>query len=166
VVFLTYLNPVFHYGYERFCSRAEEAGLDGIIIPDMPYEEQGELKPIAQKHGIDLISLIAPTSKERTLQIAKEATGFIYVVSSMGVTGVRSEVGANIESAIEQIKSVTDVPAAVGFGIHTPEQAAAIAKYADGVIVGSRIVRIAEEHGEAASPYIAEYVREMKAAIS
>jgi tryptophan synthase alpha chain len=165
VVFLTYLNPVFHYGYERFCSRAEEVGLDGIIIPDMPFEEQGELKPIVQAHGIDLISLIAPTSKERTLNIAREATGFIYVVSSMGVTGVRAEVGADIEPAIQQIKSVTDVPAAVGFGIHTPDQAAAIAKYADGVIVGSRIVKIVAEQGENAAPHIAAYVREMKSAI-
>jgi tryptophan synthase alpha chain len=166
VVFLTYLNPVFHYGYERFCARAEAVGLDGIIIPDMPFEEQGELKPIARAHGIDLISLIAPTSEERTLEIAGEATGFIYVVSSMGVTGVRAEVGTNIESTIDQIKSVTDVPAAVGFGIHTPGQAAQVATYADGVIVGSRIVNIVAEYGEEATPHIAEYVRQMKQAIS
>jgi tryptophan synthase alpha chain len=166
LVFLSYLNPIFHYGYERFCSRAAEVGLDGIIIPDMPYEEQGELKPIAQSHEVDLISLIAPTSKERTLEIAKEATGFIYVVSSMGVTGVRAEVGANIEPTIAQIKSVTDVPAAVGFGIHTKEQAAAISRYADGVIVGSRIVKIVAEHGANAGPHIIKYVQEMKSAIS
>jgi tryptophan synthase alpha chain len=165
IVFLTYLNPVFHYGYERFSKRAKEVGLDGLIIPDLPFEEQGELKPIAQAHGVDLISLIAPTSKERTLRIAKESTGFVYVVSSMGVTGVRSEVGSGIEPAIEQIKSVTDTPAAVGFGIHAPDQAAAISKYADGVIVGSRIVKIIEEHGSEATEHISAYVREMVKAI-
>lgn len=166
LVFLTYLNPVFRYGYERFCARCKECGVNGIIIPDMPYEEKGELKSAADLYGVDLISLIAPTSKERIRTIAKEATGFLYVVSSLGVTGVRSEITTDLPSMIQAAKEVTAIPAAVGFGVSTPEQAARIAHSADGVIVGSAIVRIIEKYGEHAAQPLYDYVKSMKDAIT
>jgi tryptophan synthase alpha chain len=166
LVFLTYLNPVYRYGYDAFFARAAEVGLDGVIIPDLPFEEQHELKPIASEHGVDVISLISPTSEERVGMIAPHATGFVYMVSSMGVTGVRNEISTDLASITEKVKRVTDIPVAVGFGIHTPEQAHSVSGVADGVIVGSAIVKIVEEYGEDAAPHIADYVRGMKAAIS
>ncbi|HCT64343.1 MAG TPA: tryptophan synthase subunit alpha [Lachnospiraceae bacterium] len=165
LVFLTYLNPVFTYGLERFFARCEETGVDGIIIPDLPYEEKGELAQIAASHGIDIISLIAPTSEDRIKKIASEATGFVYVVSSMGVTGVRNEIKTDIESIVNVVKSATNVPVAVGFGISTPEQAANISQYADGVIVGSAIVKLCAKYGENAAPHIHEYIKAMKNAV-
>lgn len=165
LVFLTYLNPVFKYGYEKFCKKCAETGIDGIIIPDMPYEEKGELAPIAAEHGVDLISLIAPTSADRIQMIAKEATGYIYLVSSMGVTGVRSEITTDIPTMVAHIREVTDTPVAVGFGISTPEQAEKYSREADGVIVGSAIVKIIAKYGEAASPHIYEYVKSMADAV-
>lgn len=161
LVFLTYLNPVFCYGYERFFKRCQEAGISGIIIPDMPFEEKGELTPIAEKYNVELISLIAPTSAKRIQMIAKEATGYIYVVSSMGVTGIRSEITTDIGEIIKNIREVTDTPVAIGFGINTPEQAASYSKMADGVIVGSAIVKIIGEHGEDAGKYVYDYVKSM-----
>ncbi|MDD3569884.1 MAG: tryptophan synthase subunit alpha [Lachnospiraceae bacterium] len=165
LVFLTYLNPVFTYGLEKFFTRCEETGVDGIIIPDLPYEEKGELADIATNHGIDIISLIAPTSEDRIKKIASDATGFVYVVSSMGVTGVRSEIKTDVKSIIDVVKSVTNVPTAVGFGISTPEQATEISQYADGVIVGSAIVKLCGEYGENAAQHIYEYVKSMKDSI-
>jgi len=165
LVFLTYVNPVFHYEYEAFFKRCADVGLDGIIIPDVPFEEQAPVKEAAAKHGVDLISLIAPTSQERIKEIAKNASGFIYLVSSMGVTGVRSEITTDLASITAAIKSVTDTPVAIGFGIHTPQQAAQMSKIADGVIVGSAIVKIAAQHGKDAALHIYRYVKEMKDAI-
>ena len=165
LVFLTYLNPVFHYGYGAFFERAGNAGLDGIIIPDLPFEEQAEVREAASKHGVDLISLIAPTSEERTMEIAKTASGFIYIVSSMGVTGMRGEITTDLSAIVRSIRSVTKLPAAIGFGIHTPAQAAEMAQLADGVIVGSAIVRIIAEYGTEAGPHIYQYVKTMKEAI-
>ncbi len=165
LVFMTYLNPVFHYGYERFFTRCEEAGICGIIIPDMPYEEKKECEETALKHGVEVVSMIAPTSEERIKAIAGEAKGFIYVVSSMGVTGIRSEIKTDLASILKAIKEVTSVPAAVGFGIHDTEQAERIAGIADGVIVGSAIIRIVEKYGAQAAPHIEEYVRSMKEAV-
>lgn len=161
LVFLTYLNPVFSYGYDRFCKRCKEAGVSGIIIPDMPFEERGELIPFAEKHDVELISLIAPTSEERIQMIAKEAKGYIYVVSSMGVTGIRSEITTDIGEIIANIRKATDTPVAIGFGINTPEQAASYSQMADGVIVGSAIVKIIQEHGAHAGKYVYDYVRSM-----
>jgi tryptophan synthase alpha chain len=166
MVFLTYLNPVFHYGYEAFFARAEAAGLDGIIIPDLPFEEQDELRGVAARRGVDLISLIAPTSAQRVAQIAKRAAGFLYIVSSMGVTGERGEVTANLEETMRLVRQASDLPAAVGFGIHSPAQARAVASVADGVIVGSAIVRIIAEHGKNAAPAVERYVREMRCAVA
>jgi tryptophan synthase alpha chain len=162
---MTYLNPVFHYGYDAFFKRASAVGLDGIIIPELPFEEQDEVKVTAAKYGIDLISLIAPTSESRIKEIAQTASGFIYLVSSMGVTGVRSEITADIGAITAAIKSVSKTPVAVGFGIHTPAQAAEMARSADGVIVGSAIVKIVAEHREAAGPHIYNYVKGMKEAV-
>jgi tryptophan synthase alpha chain len=165
LVFLTYLNPVFHYGYERFFARCQRSGIDGIIIPDLPFEEQGELRDIATAHGLDLISLIAPTSEERIAAITRNAKGFLYIVSSMGVTGERGEIKTDLASIIASVRAHTALPVAVGFGIHTPEQATDIARLADGVIVGSAIVKLVAEHGDKADVPIARYVSAMKAAI-
>lgn len=165
LVFLTYLNPVFKYGYERFFARCERVGLDGIIIPDLPFEEKGELAGIAESHHIDVISLIAPTSADRIKKIAADAKGFLYIVSSMGVTGMRSEIKTDLASIIETVRSVSKIPMAVGFGISTPEQAHQISKLADGVIVGSAIVKLVEQYGENAGSPLSSYVSEMKASI-
>jgi tryptophan synthase alpha chain len=165
LLFMTYVNPVFHYGYDAFFKRCSEVGLDGIILPDLPFEEQPPVREAAGKFGIDLISLIAPTSEARIKEIAKTASGFIYLVSSMGVTGTRSEITTDLDSITKAIKSVSSVPLAIGFGIHTPAQAAQMAKIADGVIVGSAIVKIAAEHGADAGHHIYRYVKEMKDAI-
>lgn len=165
IVFLTYLNPVFNYGYDKFFARCKKAGVDGIIIPDMPFEEKGELAEEAKKNGVDIISLIAPTSADRIQMIAKEAQGYVYVVSSLGVTGMRSEIKTDLKSIIDLVKQATDVPAAVGFGINTPEQAAEISKISDGVIVGSAIVKIIEKYGENAEDEVYNYVKEMKDAV-
>ena len=166
LVFMTYLNPVFHYGYEKFFSRCQEVGVDGIIIPDLPFEEKGELEEIAAVKGVDVISMIAATSEERIQNIAKNAKGFIYVVSSMGVTGMRSEIKTDLNALLSSIKKATDVPACVGFGIHSPEQAAEVARVADGVIVGSAIVKMAEQYGGHAAPHMGAYVHKMKMSLS
>ena len=164
LVFLTYINPVFFYGYEKFFKRCNELGIDGIISPDLPYEEKGEIAEIAKKNDVDVISLIAPTSKERIQMIAGEASGFIYVVSSLGVTGMRSEIKTDLGAIISDIRDVTDIPVAVGFGINTPDQAREIGNIADGVIVGSAIVKIIEENGENATEALKDYVSSMKKA--
>ena len=165
LVFLTYLNPVFKYGYDRFFARCASAGISGIIVPDMPLEEKGEVADIAAAHGVDVISLIAPTSKERIAKIAKSATGYIYIVSSMGVTGMRSEITTDLESIVRVVKENTSVPTAIGFGINTPEQAKKYAGMADGVIVGSAIVKIIEKYGENAAEPVYNYVKEMADAV-
>ena len=164
LVFLTYINPVFFYGYEKFFKKCQELGVDGIISPDLPYEEKGEIADIAKENGIDIISLIAPTSKERIQMIAADASGFIYVVSSLGVTGMRSEIKTDLNAILSDIREVTDLPLAVGFGINTPEQAKNIGQFADGVIVGSAIVKIIEEYGEDAADALKDYVSSMKMA--
>ena len=165
LLFMTYLNPVFHYGYERFFARCQSCGLDGIIIPDLPYEERQEAEDIANRCGIALISMVAPTSGDRIREIVQNAQGFIYTVSSMGVTGVRSELGDTIAPLVQSIKKESPVPVAVGFGISTPQQARVVAQYADGVIVGSALVNIIASQKEEAGPFLRDYVRSMKAAI-
>ena len=165
MVFMTYANPVYHYGAETFFEKAAAAGVDGIIIPDCPFEERDEFAETAERHGIDLISMIAPTSEDRIKTIASDAKGFIYVVSSLGVTGVRNEITTDLSSILALIKEATDTPAAIGFGISKPEQAERMSKLADGVIVGSAMVRIVAEHGKDAPKHLAEYVKSMKAAI-
>jgi len=164
LAFMTYINPIFVYGSERFIKNAAECGIDALIVPDMPFEEKDELHPICQKYGIDLISLIAPTSKERITAIASEAEGFVYCVSSMGVTGVRKEYFQRIPGSL--VKDSKDIPCAIGFGISTPEQAKELSNYADGIIVGSAIVKLAAMHGKDCVEPICSYIREMKSAIT
>ena len=165
MVFMTYANVVFSYGTERFCKRAQEVGMDGLILPDVPYEEKEEFAEVADKYGLDLISLIAPTSHERIATIAKDAEGFVYCVSSLGVTGMRSQITTDIGAMVKLVKAQKDIPCAVGFGISTPEQAKKMAVQADGVIVGSAIVKLCESYGADCVPYIKEYVKSMKDAI-
>ena len=165
MVFLTYLNPIFTYGKERFMERCRECGIQGVIVPDMPFEEKGELREVCREYGVEIISLIAPTSHERITAIAKEAEGYIYCVSSLGVTGMRKEISTDIQGMVDKVRQATKVPCAVGFGISTPEQAQKMAAVSDGVIVGSRIVKIVEEYGDEAVPYVKDYVRNMKKAV-
>ena len=165
LVLMTYLNPVFHYGYENFFARCQTVEMDGIIIPDLPFEEKGEMEDSAASHGVDLISMVAPTSEDRIQKIAGEARGFLYVVSSLGVTGMRQQITTDLPALLANIRKTARVPACIGFGIHSPEQAAAAAQVADGVIVGSAIVKIVEKYGENAAPHLAEYVRMMKGSI-
>ena len=165
MVFMTYANVVFSYGIERFCEKAASCKIDGIILPDVPFEEKDEFDGICKNYGLDLISLIAPTSEERIAMIAKEATGFIYIVSSLVVTGVRSEITTDIPSLCAAVKAASDTPCAIGFGISTPEQAEKMSKSADGVIVGSAIVKIVAKYGKDAPEHVGEYVKSMVDAI-
>lgn len=166
LAFMTYINPIFVYGSEKFIKTAADCGIDALIVPDMPFEEKGELLPLCHQYGLDLISLIAPTSKERIHAIAKEAEGFVYCVSSMGVTGVRKEITTNIGEMVSLVKEAQDIPCAIGFGISTPEQARQMSRHADGVIVGSAIVKLVAKYGKDCIGPVCDYVKEMKAAIS
>ncbi len=165
LVFMTYLNPVFKYGYDKFFAKCKEIGIDGLICPDMPFEEKNEADEIAKKYDISIISMIAPTSEQRIKEIAESAEGFLYIVSSLGVTGVRSEIKTDLASIMDVVKKYAKVPAAIGFGISTPEQAKKMSQLADGVIVGSAIVRLIEKHGDKAADEIYKYVKSMKDAI-
>lgn len=165
LAFMTYANPIFTYGTDRFMKNCQEIGVDAVIVPDVPFEEKQELLPACSKYGVTLISMIAPTSNQRIRMIASEAQGFIYCVSSMGVTGVRQEIGNDVEQMIKQVKEVKDIPCAIGFGISTPEQARQMARFADGVIVGSAIVNIIGQYGEDCVPHVVKYVRSMKNSI-
>lgn len=162
MLFMTYLNPVYVYGYDRFFARCAKIGVSGVIIPDMPFEEQDEAKTIAVKYGVEVVTLVAPTSENRTAKIARNAEGFIYLVSSMGVTGVRNEITTDLSSIVEAVRNETDIPVAIGFGISTPEQVERYSAIADGVIVGSAIVRIIGQHGRDAKRVLHEYIRMMK----
>lgn len=162
MVFMTYANVVFSYGAEKFISACRDMGIDGLILPDLPFEEKEEFLPLCHQYGVDLISLIAPTSENRIAMIAKEAEGFLYIVSSLGVTGTRSEITTDLDSIVRVVRQNTDIPCAIGFGISTPEQAGKMARIADGVIVGSAIVKLLEKYGKEAPRYVGEYVRAMK----
>ena len=165
LVFMTYYNPVFSYGNEKFFANCRESGIDGIIVPDLPFEEKGEITEVAAENGIQVISMIAPTSQERIRMIAKESEGFLYVVSSLGVTGVRTKIETDLSAILKIVRESTDTPAAVGFGISTPEQAEKIGRTADGVIVGSAIVKLIAKYGTNAGKYVYDYVKSMKDAL-
>ncbi len=165
MVFMTYANVVFSYGGDKFISTCKEIGINGLILPDLPYEEKEEFLPLCRKYGVDLISLIAPTSENRIAMIAKEADGFIYLVSSLGVTGTRSEINTDLKSIVDVIRQNSSVPCAIGFGISTPAQAKKMADIADGAIVGSAIIKIIEQYGKDAPRYVGEYVKSMKDAV-
>lgn len=165
MVFMTYANVVFSYGIQRFVSKAAEVGMNGLILPDVPYEEKEEFDTVCKAYGLDLISLIAPTSHERIAQIAKDAEGFVYCVSSLGVTGTRTNITTDIGAMVKLVKQTKNIPCAVGFGISTPEQAKKMAEQSDGAIVGSAIVKLCAAHGTDCVPYVKEYVQSMKAAV-
>ncbi len=165
LAFMTYANVVFSYGAERFMAECRESGIDGLILPDIPFEEKEEFSGVCRQYGVSLISLIAPTSKDRIRMIAREAEGFVYCVSSLGVTGVRSEIKTDIGEMVRLVKAEKDIPCAVGFGISTPKQAADMSVHADGVIVGSAIVKLVAQYGTDCVSYVADYVSEMKAAL-
>lgn len=164
-VFMTYANVIFSYGAERFLSTCRDIGIDGLILPDLPFEEKGEFLSVCHAYDVDLISLIAPTSENRIAMIAQEAEGFLYIVSSLGVTGMRSEIKTDLASIVEVVRQNTDIPCTIGFGISTPEQARKMADISDGAIVGSAIIKLLEKYGEDAPTYIGEYVKSMKDAL-
>jgi len=165
MVFMTYANVVFSYGSERFIKTCREIGIDGLILPDIPFEEKGEFDDFCKQYGLDLISMVAPTSRERISRIAAEARGFVYCVSSLGVTGTRTDITTDIGGMVSLVKAANHIPCAVGFGISTPDQAKKMSDFADGVIVGSAIVKLCAKYGTECVPYIEEYVRSMKQAI-
>lgn len=165
MVFMTYANVVLSYGSERFISTCREIGIDGLILPDVPYEEKEEFLPLCRKYGVDLVSLIAPISENRIAMIAKEAEGFLYIVSSLGVTGTRSEIKTDLASIVDVVRQNTEIPCAIGFGISTPEQAEKMAGIADGAIVGSAIVKLIAQYGKDAPDYVGKYVKSMKDAV-
>lgn len=165
MVFMTYANVVFSYGAEKFIATCCEIGIDGLILPDLPFEEKGEFLPLCRQYGVDLISLIAPTSRERISMIAAEAEGFLYIVSSLGVTGTRTEITTDLDAIVRVVRQNTEIPCAIGFGISTPEQARKMAAVSDGAIVGSAIIKILEKRGKDAPPYVGTYVKEMKDAV-
>ena len=162
MVFMTYANVIFSYGTEKFISTCRDIQIDGLIIPDLPFEEKEEFLPACRAYGVDLISLIAPTSQNRIAMIAREAEGFIYIVSSLGVTGTRTEITTDLASIVRVVRENTDVPCAIGFGISTPEQAGRMAAIADGAIVGSAIIKLLEKYGKDAPAHVGRYVKEMK----
>ena len=159
MVFMTYANVVFSYGAEKFIANCREIGIDGLILPDLPFEEKGEFLPLCRQYGVDLISLIAPTSRERISMIAAEAEGFLYIVSSLGVTGTRTEITTDLDAIVRVVRQNTEIPCAIGFGISTPEQARKMATFSDGAIVGSAIIKILEKRGKDAPPYVGTYVK-------
>ncbi len=165
MVFMTYANVIFAYGAKRFISTCKDIEIDGLILPDLPFEEKDEFLPICHEYGVDLVPLIAPTSENRIAMIAKEAEGFLYIVSSLGVTGMRSEIKTDLASIVKVVRQNTDIPCAIGFGISTPEQAKEMADISDGAIVGSAIIKLLEKHSKDAPKYIGQYVKSMKDAL-
>jgi len=166
LVFMTYANVVFSYGTERFLKNAVDSGIDGLILPDVPFEEKEEFAPACRRAGIEFISMIAPTSQERIRMIAAKAEGFIYCVSSLGVTGERSHITTDLAAMMRLVREANpNVPCAIGFGISTPEQAAQMAKIADGVIVGSAIVRMVGEQGRHCVMPVGAFVGQMRHAM-
>ena len=165
MVFMTYANVIFSFGAEKFISTCEKIGIDGLILPDLPFEEKEEFLPLCRQYHVDLVSLIAPTSENRVVMIAREAEGFIYLVSSLGVTGTRSEITTDLKPIIRTIRENAKVPVAIGFGISQPEQAKAMAAISDGAIVGSAIEKILAQYGKDAPEHIGVYVNSMKKAV-
>ncbi len=165
LIFMTYANVIYSYGPERFMERAKECGIYGVILPDVPYEEKAEFEGVCKANGIELISMIAPTSHDRIAAIARDAGGFVYCVSSLGVTGIRSEITTDIGAMVELVRKANpDIPVYIGFGISDTKTAAKMAAVSDGVIVGSAIVKIIAEYGEKSIPEVEAFVRSMKEA--
>ena len=165
MVFMTYANVVYSYGAEKFIATCKEIGIQGLILPDIPFEEKEEFLDLCHRYDVDLVSLVAPTSADRIAMIAKEAEGFLYIVSSLGVTGTRTEISTDLDSIVKVVRENTDTPCAIGFGISTPEQCAKMGAIADGAIVGSAIVKLVAQYGKDAAGPVGEYVRSMKEAL-
>ena len=165
MVFMTYANVLFSYGSEDFIRTSREIGIDGFILPDIPFEEKAEFDGICKAYDRDLISLIAPTSEDRIAMIAREASGFLYFVSSLGVTGTRSAITTDVGAMVQTAKAAKNIPCAVGFGISGPEQAAAMAAVSDGVIVDSAYMKKIAGQKDSAGPLIRRFTRELRAAI-
>ncbi|MBQ6525299.1 MAG: tryptophan synthase subunit alpha [Clostridia bacterium] len=165
MVFMTYANVVYSYGAERFIATCRDIGVQGLILPDIPYEEKEEFLDLCHEYGVELVSLVAPTSANRIAMIAKEAEGFLYIVSSLGVTGTRTEISTDLDAIVKVVRENTDIPCAIGFGISTPEQAAKMGAIADGAIVGSAIVKLVAEYGRDAAGPVGDYVKSMKEAL-
>jgi tryptophan synthase alpha chain len=163
LLLMMYINCIFRFGTERFFSLCSENGIDGVIVPDLPYEEKHEISDIAESFGIHSISIVAPTSKDRIKMIANDAKGFLYCVSSTGVTGMRNSFTTDFEAFSDTIKKESKIPNAIGFGISTPEQAYKMKEYCDGIIVGSAIVKIVAEHGNNSPEHVGKFVRELRA---
>lgn len=165
LLFMTYANPIFVYGTDKFLSRSVESGINGLIVPDMPYEESRDFKELAKKSDIDFIDLVAPTSGDRIDFITKHSTGFVYCVSTTGVTGTRDSVAKEAKSVVDRVKKATKTPATLGFGISTPEQAKEVSQYAHGVIIGSAIVKIVAEHGKDCLPHVEKFIKDIRVAM-
>ena len=165
MVFMTYANVVYSYGAEKFIATCKDVGIQGLILPDIPFEEKEEFLDLCHTYGVDLVSLVAPPSADRIAMIAREAEGFLYIVSSLGVTGTRTEISTDLDSIVKGVRENTDTPCAIGFGISTPEQCAKMGAIADGAIVGSAIVKLVAQYGKDAAGPVGEYVRSMKEAL-
>lgn len=165
MVFMTYANVVYSYGPEKFIATCKDIGIQGLILPDIPFEEKEEFLELCHTYDVDLVSLVAPTSADRITMIAKEAEGFLYIVSSLGVTGTRTEISTDLDSIVKVVRENTDTPCAIGFGISTPEQCAKMGSIADGAIVGSAIVKLVAQYGKDAAGPVGNYVKSMKDAL-
>jgi len=165
LVFMTYFNPVFSYGLEEFCTNCRRSGVDGLIIPDLPPEEGTELETVTRGRDLDLIYLLAPTSTEERIKLVSERSrGFIYLVSVTGVTGARDKLPLDLEAFVAKVRGITKQPLCVGFGISTPRQARQVARVADGVIVGSRIIQLMEAEDNF-MPTVGNFIKELRQAL-
>ena len=162
IVFHTYINPVFNYGYEKFFKICNETKVDGVVIPDLPFEEKQEIKEYADNNEVDIISFVVPTDEERIKMISKDASGFIYFVPSIGATKVMEGHTKELTDVIEVLKKTTDIPVAIGFGINTVQQAEFFSKMADGIIIGNALVKIVEKYGKDSATHIFDYVKSLK----
>ncbi len=161
LLLMMYINTIFRYGTEKFFKSCAQYQIDGVIVPDLPFEERDEIAVQAEKYGIYNIYLVAPTSADRVAVIARESKGFLYVVSSLGVTGTRSEITTDFSTLLAPLDGI-DVPCCIGFGISDAQQAKKMSQFSDGVIVGSAIVKIIEQQGSQAAPAVGEFVASLK----
>ena len=166
LVLMMYINTIFRYGTEKFFKLCKEDGIDGVIVPDLPYEERDEILPYAKANGIIPISMVTPASHERIRAIASQAEGFLYCVSSNGVTGTRSSFSTDFDSFFGEIKKSCKIPAMVGFGISSPEQAKKMSGYCDGGIVGSAVVKIVAQYGKDSAEKVGEFTKSLKEAMN
>lgn len=165
LVFLTYYNPIFNYGVKKFFEEAKDIGLDGVAIPDLPYEEQMEIRPFADTYGIDIIQIIGPASEERICQNVKNATGFVYIVSSVESANRKADIKRNLADIISVIRKTTDTPIVVGLDGHHPEELQKMKEMADGITTGSIVVDMINKNGKKAGKLVQEYMKKLKISI-